>query len=222
MVEELQRFGPFRALSADGKALLGQGTVAHRWMRPTAVLHKGQPVSGAFIVLEGRLRVFTIAPNGTEATLYFIAPGETCVIALNCLFNDLLYPAWVEAERATSAAVVPGAVYRRLFETETSIRDLTVQALSTLVYRLMTELETVHGSQYRQRLAQFVLAHANADGVLAATQEEIAGHLGTSREVVARLVRDLVKQQIVETGRGRLRIRDLFALRAVVSSSWRR
>jgi hypothetical protein len=35
----------------------------------------------------GRLRVFTIAPNGTEATLYFLDPGETCVLAINCLFT---------------------------------------------------------------------------------------------------------------------------------------
>lgn len=120
-------------------------------------LHKGQPVSGAYVVLAGRLRVFSLSPNGTEATLYFIDPGETCVLALNCLFNDLLYPAWVQAETASSIALIPGAVYRKLFERETAIQNLTVHTLSTLVFRLMSELELVHSSHHKQRLANFIL-----------------------------------------------------------------
>src|SRR5262245_3395749 len=117
-LNELQRFEPFRSLSASARRLLSQGLVLKRSKRSAAILHKGQAVSGAYLVLEGRLRVFTISPNGTEATLYFIDPGETCVLALNCLFNDLLYPAWVTAETDTSLAVVPGQVYRKLFEIE--------------------------------------------------------------------------------------------------------
>ena len=38
-----------------------------------------------------------VVRDRNEATLYVINPHETCVLALNCIFNDLLYPAWVEA-----------------------------------------------------------------------------------------------------------------------------
>jgi len=84
----LQRFEPFSALSAKGKAILAQGTTVSDCEVGAGILHKGEPVSGAYVVLQGRLRVFTIGPNGTEATLYFVEPGEACVLALNCLFND--------------------------------------------------------------------------------------------------------------------------------------
>lgn len=101
-LDELQRFEPFRVLSEDSRTLLAQGLVSKQCASADMALHKGQPVSGAYVVLAGRLRVFSLSPNGTEATLYFIDPGETCVLALNCLFNDLLYPAWVQAETASS------------------------------------------------------------------------------------------------------------------------
>lgn len=219
MFDELRRFEPFAALSPAGQTLLAQGAVRKSVPRDAALLHKGQPVSGAYLVLRGRLRVFSIAPNGNEATLYFIDPGETCVLALNCLFNDLLYPAWVQAEAASTIALIPGAVYRQLFETESGIRALTVQTLSTLVFRLMAELEQVHASHHRQRLAQFLIAHAAGDGCLRMTQQQIAHHLGTTREVVARLMQDFVARGLVQTQRGQVAIRDLFALRRVISSS---
>jgi CRP-like cAMP-binding protein len=90
LFDELRRFEPFGELSPAGQTLLDQGAVRKSVPRDAALLHKGQPVSGAYLVLRGRLRVFSIAPNGNEATLYFIDLGETCVLALNCLFNDLL------------------------------------------------------------------------------------------------------------------------------------
>jgi CRP/FNR family transcriptional regulator, anaerobic regulatory protein len=216
-IEDLERFEPFQHLSAAGKALLRQGVVRKRLAGAAAVVHRGQAVSGAYVALQGRLRVFTIAPNGTEATLYFIDPGETCVLALNCLFNDLLYPAWVQAETPATVALIAGPVYRRLFETEPTIQNLTVSALSTLVYRLMSELEQVHSSQHKVRLAQFILTHASSDGSLRMTQQQLAHHLGTTREVVARLIGELVAMQLLRTQRGLIAIRDPFGLRRVVS-----
>lgn len=216
-LDELAGFEPFHALGSEGRQLLAQGLVAKDCGRAEIALHKGQPVSGAYVVLSGRLRVFALAPNGTEATLYFIEPGETCVLALNCLFNNLLYPAWVQAEAASRIALIPGPVYRKLFERETGIQNMTVEALSTLVFRLMSELELVHSSHHKQRLANFILMQASSDGVLRMTQQQLAQHLGTTREVIARLLRELVAKGWVETRRGAIVIKDLFALRRLLS-----
>src|SRR5215831_14758358 len=98
MTNELQQTDLFRSLGAGAKKLLSQGLVVKQSKRSSAILHKGQAVSGVYLVLQGRLRVFTMTPNGAEATLYFIDPGEVCVLSINCLFNDHLYPAWVQAE----------------------------------------------------------------------------------------------------------------------------
>ena len=220
-LDRLEQLEPFDRIGARGKALLAQSAVRKRLLVTAMVLRKGQPVSGAYFVLTGRLRVFTVAPNGTEATLYFIDRGETCVLALNCLFNDLLYPAWVEAETASTIAFIPGRVYRTLFESEPVIQNVTLHALSTLVYRLMAELEQVHFSNHAERLAQFVLLRAASDGSLRMTQQEVARHLGTTREVIARLLQGFVARGLVRTRRGSISIRDVGALRRVVSAERR-
>ena len=217
-LDQLEGLEPFSRLGARGKALLAHRAVRKRLPVSSMILRKGQPVSGAYFVLSGRLRVFTVAPNGSEATLYFIDPGETCVLALNCLFNDLLYPAWVQAEAATAIALIPGPVYRRLFESEPVVQNLTLHALSTLVYRLMAELEQVHFNNHAQRLAQFVLLRAGSDGSLRMTQQQVARHLGTTREVIARLLQGFVARGLVRTQRGSIIIRDLGALRRVISA----
>ena len=207
----------FRDLTENGKRILKDGVVLKQIDRSSRILHKGARVSGAYIVISGRLRVFSISPSGTEATLYFIDRGETCVLALNCLFQDLLYPAWVEAEADSQVAVVPGPLYRQLFKSEFSVQNLTVKALSTSVFRLMSELEHVHFLKLEQRLANLILSRASSNGELLMTQQEIAYHLGTAREVVSRIIKLLVDRNHVETARGIIRIIDAEAMAEMVS-----
>jgi CRP/FNR family transcriptional regulator, anaerobic regulatory protein len=214
---DLETFEPFRKLSPAGKELLATGLVQKQCAPASLVLQRGQRISGAYFVIRGRLRVFSLAPSGNEATLYFIDPGETCVFALNSLFNDLLYPAWVQSESATTVALIPGPVFRKLFECETTIQDVTVHALSTIVYRLMAELEQVHAYKLEQRLANLILLHASAQGELRMTQQQIAHHLGTTREVVARLMREFVAKRYVETKRGLTVVRNASGLTGLVT-----
>lgn len=214
----LENIPPFSNLTAAGRDMLDQGLLRKECAPATPVLHKGDRVSGAYIVTNGCLRVFSIAPSGAEATLYHIEPGETCVLALNCLFRDLLYPAWVESRSQTTVAVIPGPLFRKLFETETCIQDLTVHALSTLVFRLMGELEQVHFLKLEHRLANLILLRSSSDGLLHMTQQEMACHLGTTREVVARIMREFVAGGFVETKRGLTIIKNVEGLIGLISS----
>lgn len=202
----LETLGVFRDLSPAGRDTFSRHLVRHAFAQGRTIIEKGQEVSGAYFVLQGRLRVYAVTPNGKEATLYLISPGETCVLALNSLFNDLLYPAWVETEAATTVGVLSGPVYRSLFERERVIQDLTVRALSTVVFRLMAELEQIHSCKLDQRLASFLLVHASGEGVLRKTQQEISARIGTTREVVARLMGDFAARGLVETRRGQVKI----------------
>jgi CRP/FNR family transcriptional regulator len=209
----------FHDLSDTGRKLLARGLRYVQCDKGAPILVKGQRVSGAYIVITGQLRVFTLSPDGQEATLYVINPDETCVLALNCIFNDLLYPAWVEAGSDTRVAVIPGTVFRALFDTEPSIRNMTVQAFSTVVFRLMSELEGIHSYKLEGRLRNFLLLHASTDGVVRMTQQEIASHLGTTREVIARALGQLASAGLVKTSRNRIAIPDPIGLVGEVKGS---
>jgi len=82
------------------------------------------------------------------------------------------------------------------------VKNLTVHALSVLVFRLMEELEEVHSLNLNERLAKFILMRTAGSGRLNMTQCELAAHLGTTREVVAKLLRKMVEEKLVRTMRG--------------------
>lgn len=207
-----QRLTTALELSADSASYLDRNSQLIQLNKGAGALHKGDPVAGAYIVTQGCLRVYCYTPQGQESTLYLINPGETCVFAINCLFQQLLYPAWVRADQDSQIVIIDGQAYRQLFTREPAIQNLTVSALSTAVFRLMQEVEQLKGWSLRQRLANFLLNRASSTHTVGITQQEIANHLGTGREVIARLLGEFRAQKLIATGRGNITLAEPQAL----------
>ena len=53
-----------------------------------------------------------------------------------------------------------------------------------------------------------LLLRANTQGEIAMTQEQIAHHLGSTREVIARLLRGMVAARLLQTRRGSIQLLD--------------
>ena len=71
-------------------------------------------------------------------------------------------------------------------------------------------------------MANFLLLHAKSDGTVQLTQQEIASHLGTTREVIARGLGHLAAERQIRTGRRRIVINDPNALAGFAAKRGRR
>lgn len=190
-------------LSAESRSSLEreveQVTVTGKKM----LIQKGDRVGGVYLVEKGALRVYSISGNGKESTLYWIEPGESCILSMNCAFSDILYPAWVENDRTQSRiAIIPSKLYRKLYETEKSIQQFTVDVLSSRIFDLMSSLEEASTMPVGMRLANLLIKKSNSTYHVVMSHEEIASHLGTAREVVTRNLKNFEKADLVKVERG--------------------
>lgn len=201
-------FPCFRAVGAAGRDLLAASARRIACAGGTPLVARGDLVAGAYLVEKGALRVYYVGADGREGTLYWIEPGQSCILAMNCLFARLAYPAWVESEGATELTVVPGDAYRRLFAEEPAVQAFTFEVLSGRLFELMALMEEATSHGLEARVAAFLIRRAKGGTALAVTQEQIARHLATSREVVSRVLRGLAARRLVETRQGRIVILD--------------
>ena len=180
------------------------------------LVHRGARIGGVFLVEEGALRVYNITAAGRESTLYWVEPGDSCILAMNCLFTEMRYPAWVEGDAPTSRfTVISAPLYRELFATEPAIQRFTFDVLSNRVLELMTFLEEAMSLGVEARVASLLVLKCDDHGAVNMSHETLANHLGTAREVVSRTLRELARRNLVETSRGRVRIVDAEALAAL-------
>ncbi len=173
------------------------------------VLQPGDMVDGVYLIRSGAIRVYYLDPEGREGTLYWIEAGQSCILALNSLFTEIPYPAWAEAEAGGAEILtVSGSLFRELFAGEPSAQRFLFEQLSGRVFELQKLLERTMRLPQEERLILLLLTHADANGIVNLSQEKLARHLGTVREVVARLLRNLASQQLIATAPRRIRLLD--------------
>jgi len=183
----------------------------------THLVSRGDEVAGAYLVERGALRVYYVSAEGREGTLYWVETGQSCILALNCTFSRLAYPAWVETEGETDIAIIPGEVYRELFAREAAVQRFTFEALSGRLFELMALVEETASQGLEARIAAFLLRRAKGGAEVAVTQEQIARHLATSREVVSRTLRRLSALGLITGEPGLVRLSDAERLTRLIA-----
>jgi CRP/FNR family transcriptional regulator len=145
-----------------------------------------------FIVL-GEVRVFKIGESGREITLYEIEMGETCILNASCILSNISYPANAVTVLDTELLLIPQKDFRGLLKRYEEMLNFVFALLSHRLTSVMTLVEEVAFGRMDLRLSEYV-EEKSEDGKLYATHQKIANDLGTSREVVSRLLKEFERQ----------------------------
>jgi CRP/FNR family transcriptional regulator, anaerobic regulatory protein len=206
-VRFLQLFGERFELEteADRARLLGLAYY-RRLEAGTYLLRAGESCGAVPFVLSGSLRVFKTSESGREISLYRIGPGETCILSCCCAEHGGRFPAEVLAEEDTSAAFLRGEALEGLFGRSPRFRSFV---LSQYASRIADVIELVKEVAFRHldaRLKELLSALGEAQGeeAVRATHQDLADHLGTSREVVSRILKDWEDRGAIRLSRGEI------------------
>jgi CRP/FNR family transcriptional regulator len=175
----------------------------------TVLFHPGDAVKGYVLVLYGTVSVHLVGPTGRGIVLYRVAAGQSCVQStLGLLGGDSAYSAEAVADTETRLVLLPRALFLDLLDRSTGFRAQVFAAFADRMQEMMRLLERLSFGRVSQRLARLLLERADAQGVVTATQHDLAEDIGSAREVVARNLAALQSQGLVLSGRGRVTLTD--------------
>ena len=207
-MEIFQSFPYLNAMPREAKEELSQRSVV-KSLSHKQVLVNGGDCQYLPFVLSGTLRVYKVSETGKELTLYRIDRGESCILSATCILNTSTFPAMVEAEGPTEVILIPSQLFSRWVEAYPVWRRFVFGIYEKRLDMLLTLVEEVAFRHVDARVAAYLAAGTGAEGgSVSATHQQIASEVGTSREVVSRILRDLEEQGLLVTERGRIKILD--------------
>lgn len=174
----------------------------------TIMFHEESPCDKFMWLLEGSVRIFKISEEGREVTVFRISPGELCLLTLNSLLGGKSYPASAKSETYTKGLMITAQQFHHLMDNSQGFRKYVLQALVERLTDVITLISDITFRRLDLRLAcllgqQF---ERSAGMPLKVTHAELASELGTTREVISRILKEFERQQCISLNRGQIHL----------------
>ena len=166
---------------------------------------EGSQCSSLALVLSGTARIYKLGESGKEITLYRVDAGESCVLTLSCIASGKPFPAFAISETDMEAIIISTQQVRNWMEQQPSWRDYAWNLIASRLADVISLVEEITFKRMDERLVRYLEQQQQHHGNrLTTTHQQIAADLGTSREVISRLLKDLQQQDKLTLGRGQI------------------
>jgi CRP/FNR family transcriptional regulator len=181
------------------------------------VFAEGDRIDSIPLLLSGVVRVYQMGESGREVTLYRFRPGESCVLTANAILSQQAFPAIATVEEEAEAIMIPEATFRRWVDEYRPWRHFFFDMVSQRLASVMQLVEQVAFRRLDRRIALLLVERAQEQNPIQTTHQEIADELGSSREVISRILDDFASGGLVRTGRGEIEVVNGEALRRLAA-----
>lgn len=190
------------------KEFLLQTGIVKRFEPGEELLRTGQYIKFVPIVLQGSLKVLREDDSGREILLYFIRPGESCIMTLFAVRQNT--PSMVRAvvDEPVELLLVPAETVHRDLDNQRDWLNFVFGLFHQRYEELLGIVNDIAFNRVDDRLLDLLRTRSrlNQSHEVLATHQQLADDLGTAREVVSRLLKKLETEGVIEIGRGRIRL----------------
>lgn len=181
------------------------------------VFAAGDAVGAIPLLISGLVRVYQIGETGREVTLYRFRPGESCILTANSIISHQFFPAIATVEEDAEALMIPADAFNDWVRDYDVWREFVFDLVSQRLASVMAIVDDVAFRRLDKRVAEFLLDRGQMQNPVVVTHQEIASELGSSREVISRIIEDFSRRGIVHSARGSIEVQDFDALNARVT-----
>lgn len=174
----------------------------------TKILEEDKYIKVVPLVFEGRIKVMRKVESGKEILLYYINPGESCALSIVAGMNRTKSVAYAETETETKMFAIPVEVLRDLHYRYPQCDDFLLQLFHTRFNELILFIDSIAFKTMDFRLVSHLKKKQKESGADAIyiTHQQLADELGTAREVISRLLKQLERDGKIINGRSKIEI----------------
>ena len=176
------------------------------------VFVEGDKADAIALLISGVVRVYKISETGREITLYRFGNGESCILTANAILSQKNFPAIATVEKEAEAVMIPADTFRDWVRRYDLWREFVFDLLSERLSSVMAIVEEVAFRRMDVRVVTFLSERLGQTDSIKITHQEIAAELGSSREVISRILEDLSALGIIGVSRGTIKVLDREAL----------
>ena len=206
----------FASLTEEEIQALARRTSTKRLQKGELLFSEGDPCTGLFLVVSGKMRIFKLSASGREQMLAIEGPGSS--FAELPVFDGGNYPAAAAASEDAELLFISRKDFQNFCREHPEVALKVIAVVGGRLRRLVGIIEELSFTTVRQRLIALILQLAERDGTrgkegihleLKKSHQDLAAELGTVRELVSRNLSRLQAEGYLEVEGRQLVVRDV-------------
>lgn len=170
----------------------------------TEIVREGQKNKYVPFLIKGSIKVFTLN-DGRELIYYYIKESDSCLMTFSSIFTDYISRVYAVAEEDSEALLVPVSVMHDWLLKFPEINKLFYREYDKRFSEVMSMVNDAVFHRLDKRVLNYIKQQISITGSnpIKITHREIANNLGTSREVVSRVLKKIESDgEILQTKEG--------------------
>ncbi len=170
------------------------------------ILNENAYIRSIPIVKKGSLRVMRTDEEGKEILLYYIKPGETCIMSFLGGIHDDSSKIKAVAEEETEILLVPVDKVSFLIKEYPEWLDYIFKLYHKRFEELLEVVNAIAFKKMDERILQLLREKNKLTGSseINTTHQQLADELGTARVVVSRLLKQMETEGMVKLSRNKI------------------
>ena len=209
----------FCEMSPEEIERIAQGTRELHLSRNDVLFQRGDPSSGFYVVVHGKIKLALSSPQGIEKVVELVGPGQSFGEAV--MFMDKPYPVYAQSLTDTLALHIGRNVIVGGIDSDPAFCRKMLAGLSIRLHRLIQNVESLSLRSSEQRVVDYLLhdlgeAKEGRDIhiTLSANKNVIASNLNITPETFSRILHNLSEAGLIKVDGKEVSIRDVAELRA--------
>jgi CRP/FNR family transcriptional regulator len=175
----------------------------------TVIIQPGAFVKFVPLLIHGSIKIMQVEESGKELYLYHLYPGQTCAVSLNCCLGLTQSEIKAVAEEDSEFIAIPVKFVDEWMSKYQSWKVYIMQTHHDRFNELIRTINTIAFSKLDERLYKYLHDKSKAlkSKTINLTHQQVADELGSTREVVSRLLKMLEKSDKVVLGRNTITLK---------------
>ena len=169
--------------------------------KQSPIIKEGSYIKHISIVLDGEVRVWKNSEEGKQILLYYVNPVQTCVMSLAATYRDKISIIEARTTQKTTVLSFPSWGLDDWMKFENWRKFVIFSFIHSYddILRLYSEIAF---NKLDERLESFFKSYVerNNNKKIALSHNDIAKEMGTSREVISRVLKNMEQERKLKLG----------------------
>lgn len=179
-----------------------------KFEKETIILKEDSYVQFIPLIVSGLIKVYKEEENGNQVLLYYIKPGESCIMSIIAAEKNLPLNVKGVVEEDAELILIPIKEITLIRKNHPKWNSFVYELFNKKFDEVIEMVKILTFSNKQKRLEDYLTTKAklNNSTTILKSHQQIANELGSSREVISRLLKKLEKEDFLKLSQKQIKI----------------